>query len=75
MTLRRQVARARRLWHGARMRRSTGKAGGVFLTLGIVAGLVVGIAMGNAMGGVLIGTLAGIALALATWLIDRRRQP
>lgn len=63
----------RRLWHGASMRDSTGKAGGFFLTLGILAGLVAGVAIGNTMGGVLIGTLAGIALALLTWLIDRRR--
>ena len=53
--------------------RGTGKAGGFFLTLGVLAGLVAGVAMGNTMGGVLIGTLAGIALALITWLIDRRR--
>ncbi len=57
------------------MRGGTGKAGGFFLTLGVLAGLVAGVAMGNTMGGVLIGTLAGIALALLTWLIDRRRSP
>jgi len=56
-----------------RMRGSTGKAGGFFLTLGILAGLVAGVATGNTMGGVLIGTLAGIALAVVTWVIDRRR--
>ena len=56
------------------MRRGTGKAGGVFLTLGILAGLVAGIVMGNAMGGVVVGTVAGIALAVMTWLIDRRRR-
>ena len=56
-----------------RMRGSTGKAGGFFLTLGILAGLVAGLFIGNTMGGVLLGTLAGIALALLTWLIDRRR--
>ena len=55
------------------MRGGNGKAGGFFLTLGILAALVAGVLMGNAMAGVLIGTLAGIALALATWLIDRRQ--
>ena len=55
------------------MRGDTGKAGGIFLTLGVLAGLVAGVAIGNTMGGVVIGTLAGIAFAIVTWLIDRRR--
>ena len=55
------------------MRPSTSKSGGIFLTLGILAGLILGVVTGSAMQGVLIGTVAGIALALITWLIDRRR--
>jgi hypothetical protein len=49
------------------------RAGGCFLTVCILAGFPLGIAIGNPMKGVLIGTGAGIALALATWLIDRLR--
>jgi hypothetical protein len=67
------VARGIRLWQGAAMR-STSKAGGFFLTLSILLGLVGGVIMGNTMGGVLIGTAAGVALAMLTWLLDRRRS-
>ena len=68
-----EVAHFRRLWHCDAMRGGTSKAGGIFLTLGVVGGLVAGVATGNAMRGVLLGTIAGIVLALLTWLIDRRR--
>ena len=53
---------------------STARAGGCFLTLCIIAGFPLGLAIGNPMKGILIGTGAGIALALATWLVDRRRR-
>ena len=53
--------------------RSTSKAGGIFLTLGILGGMIVGVATGDTMRGVLLGTAAGVALALVTWVIDRRR--
>jgi hypothetical protein len=52
---------------------STAKAGGCFLTICILAGFPLGLAIGNPMKGILIGTGTGIALALVTWLIDRRR--
>ena len=52
---------------------STTKAGGCFLTLCILAGFPLGLAIGNPMKGILIGTGAGIVLALAVWLLDRRR--
>ena len=48
-------------------------AGGFFLFVAVTAGLIWGAATGQAMRGVLIGTVAGLALALATWLVDRRR--
>lgn len=51
----------------------TTHAGGCFLALFILAGFVYGLAIRNPMKGVLIGTGVGIALALATWLLDRRR--
>ncbi len=50
------------------------RAGGCFLTLCILAGLPLGLAIGNPMKGIQIGTGMGIALALATWLIARRRR-
>jgi hypothetical protein len=53
---------------------STTRAGGCFLTLCILAGFPLGLAIGNPMKGILIGAGTGIALALATWLIDRRRR-
>jgi len=53
---------------------STAKAGGCFLTICILAGFPLGLAIGNPMHGILIGTGTGIALALLTWLIDRRRD-
>lgn len=56
------------------MRGSTTKAGGCFLTIFILCGFVGGLAIGNPMKGVLIGTAAGSVLALATWLIDSRRN-
>ncbi|MFL6721741.1 MAG: hypothetical protein ACJ8FT_08065 [Sphingomonas sp.] len=49
------------------------RAGGCYLTACILAGFPLGLALGNPMKGVLIGTGVGIALALVTWLIDRRR--
>lgn len=55
------------------MNSSTTKAGGCFLTFCILAGCAGGIAIGNPMQGILIGTGIGIALAVALWLIDRRR--
>ena len=57
---------------GARMPNRS-RAGGCYLTACILTGFPLGLALGNPMKGVLIGTGAGIALALITWLIDRRR--
>src|SRR5689334_8568313 len=62
-----------RAWHGRRMPKST-RAGGCFLTICILAGFPLGLAIGNPMKGILIGTGVGIALAVATWLIDRARR-
>ena len=48
------------------------RAGGIFLTVGILAGFAWGIAVGNPMKGVLAGTAIGVSAALALWLLDRR---
>jgi len=62
------------LCHGARMIDRTTRAGGCFLTVFILAGFIGGLAIRNPLKGVLIGTATGAVLALATWLIDRRRR-
>jgi len=57
----------------AAMASRTTRAGGCFLMICILAGFPLGLAIGNPMKGILIGTGAGIAIAVLTWLIDRRR--
>ena len=59
--------------HGPRMRHTT-RAGGCFLTICILSGFPLGLAIGNPMKGILIGTGVGIAIAVAMWLIDSRKQ-
>ena len=54
------------------MARRNARAGGIFLTIGILAGLGWGIAAGNPMKGILIGTALGALAALLLWLLDRR---
>ena len=65
---------ARRLCHWRRMQTQNSRAGGFFLMAAILIGFVVGVATGDAMRGVIIGTAAGIAIAVALWLVDRRRR-
>jgi hypothetical protein len=55
------------------MARRNTRAGGIFLTIGILGGFVWGIAAGNPMKGILIGTALGALAALLMWLLDRRR--
>ena len=56
-----------------RMARRNAQAGGIFLTLCILAGFGFGVAAGEPMKGILAGTLAGAGAALLLWLLDRRR--
>lgn len=49
------------------------QAGGFLIFAAMIAGSIWGISTGQAMRGVLIGAIAGAVLALAFWLIDRRR--
>lgn len=51
------------------------QAGGCLLLLAIIAGLAIGIAINQVSYGVMIGTFVGLAIAIAFWLIDRRRRP
>lgn len=55
------------------MQGSTTRAGGCFLTLFILLGFLFGLSIQNPLKGVLIGTAIGAVLAIATWLIDKRR--
>ena len=55
------------------MRRRTTHAGGFFLVVAIIAGFAWGAMSGVPVDGAVMGTLVGIVLALAVWLIDRRR--
>jgi hypothetical protein len=71
--LRMTVELRRAVCHGGAMRGSSTKAGGFFLTLLILAGLIAGVMIGNPMLGVLAGTAAGVVVALALWVIDRRK--
>jgi hypothetical protein len=50
------------------------RAGGCFLTAGLLLGFLVGLVTGNALRGVLIGLAAGIVIAVALWLSDRRKS-
>ncbi len=55
------------------MDRPNARAGGCFLMLAILLGFVGGLAIQNPLRGVWIGLAAGIVIAVAFWLIDRRR--
>lgn len=56
------------------MQGSTSRAGGCFLTAFLLLGFVYGLSIRNPLKGVLIGLAIGIVLAVATWLIDSRRN-
>jgi len=67
------VELAESVCHGRAMVRRNAQAGGVFVTIGILAGFAWGAASGEPMKGILAGTAIGAAAALLLWLIDRRR--
>jgi len=68
------VAAAHTICHAHPMtqRRSTA-AGGVFLFLGPVIGAVYGVEAGQPIIWMLVGFGLGVLIALAIWLVDRRR--
>ena len=61
-----------RLGHRPQMQRSP-TAGGFLILVAILVGSTIGVAVGNPVGGAFLGTVAGVAMAIAVWLIDRRR--
>ncbi|QIK77832.1 hypothetical protein G7077_01790 [Sphingomonas piscis] len=52
----------------------TTQAGGCLLALSILGGLIFGIVQRAPTLGAIIGTAVGIVIALAVWLIDKRRS-
>jgi hypothetical protein len=48
-------------------------AGGVLIAIGAVGGAVIGLFLGEPTKGFLLGIGAGIGMAIAIWLLDRRR--
>src|SRR3546814_15723854 len=50
-------------------------AGGALIALAVIIGVTIGLDVGQPTQGFLIGTAIGIGMAVAVWLIDRRRQP
>ena len=64
--------------HGraARMARPSSRsplAGGFLIAVGVTVGVIAGIALRQPTQGFLVGLSSGIAMAVAVWLIDRRR--
>ena len=53
--------------------KSSSRAGGLFITLGIMVGIGGGIVAGQPSIGFLAGTALGILCAALVWLRDRRR--
>jgi hypothetical protein len=54
-------------------RRRSSQAGGFLIAIGALGGAAIGFALGQATPGFLIGSASGIGIAIAIWLIDRRR--
>ena len=68
------MALARQIWQGAlAMRTPTTHAGGIFLFLSPIIGALYGIGRDDPIKWMLIGFGIGVTLALAVWLVDRRR--
>ena len=49
-------------------------AGGIFIALGLLVGAIAGVAMDQPSAGMVIGLGIGAAIAVAVWLLDRKRS-
>jgi hypothetical protein len=67
------LALAAPLCQGDAMEQGNTRAGGCFLMGGLLIGFVAGLATRDPLRGVWIGLGAGIVIAVAIWLLDRRR--
>lgn len=49
-------------------------AGGIFVALGLLIGAIVGVAVDQPSAGMITGMGIGTAIAVAVWLLDRKRS-
>ena len=56
------------------MQKRSPAAGGIFLFLGPVIGALYGVEVGQPIAWMLAGFAIGVLIALAIWLVDRRRR-
>jgi hypothetical protein len=49
-------------------------AGGIFIALGLLVGAIGGVAMDQPSAGMVTGLGVGAAIAVAVWLLDRKRS-
>jgi hypothetical protein len=49
-------------------------AGGIFIALGLLVGAIGGVVMNQPSAGMVIGLGFGVVIAVAVWLIDRKRS-
>ena len=49
-------------------------AGGIFIALGLLIGAIIGVAMDQPSAGAVIGMAIGIVIAVAIWIMDRKRR-
>ncbi len=55
--------------------RRNAQAGGVFLFICPIIGLIIGTLRANPIPWLLVGFAVGLAIAIAVWLKDRRKDP
>ena len=60
--------------HARAMTKRSPAAGGIFLFLGPVIGAIYGVEVGEPIIWMLVGFGIGVAIALAIWLLDRRKH-
>jgi hypothetical protein len=49
-------------------------AGGIFIALGLLIGAIIGVAMDQPSAGAVIGMAIGAVIAVAIWVMDRKRR-
>ncbi len=49
-------------------------AGGIFIALGLLIGAIIGVAMDQPSAGAVIGMTIGTVIAVAIWVMDRKRR-
>jgi hypothetical protein len=49
-------------------------AGGIFIALGLLIGAIIGVVMDQPSAGAVIGMAIGTVIAVAIWIMDRKRR-